>query len=241
MKDHAADELHVVVAHAERTLAGLARDGERGDEEVWVRCHEGEPLPSGPEGFDGVISLGSDRSVYGAREWWVEPELRLLREAVAARTPVWGICFGAQLLAAALGGRVYAGPRPEVGILPLRLTGSAADDPVFGSLPPELPMFHWHGDSFELPAGATLVAGSDAYRNQAFRANGLAYGVQFHAEATIELVRGWLALPATRAQVEAAEGAGAVERLEVDAERLLPAVNETARVLMHAWRDAAEA
>lgn len=233
----------LVVQHVPHSSLGVYGDvlGERGDEEVWVRCHEGDPLPSGPDGFDGVISLGSDRSVYDTGEWWLEPELRLLREAVDVGTPVWGICFGAQLLAAALGGRVFQGPRPEVGILPLRLTEDAADDPVFGSLPPEVPMFHWHGDSFEAPAGARLVAGSDAYPNQAFRAGALAYGVQFHAEATAELVRGWLALPATRAQLEAAEGAGAAERLEDEAERSLPAVNDVARTLMHAWRDAAEA
>jgi GMP synthase-like glutamine amidotransferase len=233
----------LVVQHVPHSSLGVYGDvlAERGDEEVWVRCHEGDPLPTGLAGVDAVISLGSDRSVYSADEWWVEPEQRLLREAVGAGVPVWGICFGAQLLAAALGGRVFAGPRPEVGIMPLRLTEAAADDPVFGSLPPELPMFHWHGDSFETPAGATLVAGSDAYPNQAFRADGLAYGVQFHAEATIDLVRGWLALPATRAQLEAAEGPGAAERLALDAECSLPEVNETARTLMHAWRDAAEA
>jgi GMP synthase-like glutamine amidotransferase len=233
----------LVVQHVAHSSLGVYGEvlAERGDEEVWIRCHEGDRLPERLNGFDAIVSLGSDRSVYAADEWWVEPELRLLREAVAAGTPVWGICFGAQLLAAALGGRVYEGPRPEVGILPLRLTDGAADDPVFGSLPPEVPMFHWHGDGFETPAGATLVAASAAYPNQAFRAGALAYGVQFHAEATVDLVRGWLALPATRAQLEAAEGAGAAERLEADAVRSLPAVNDVARALMRGWRDAAEA
>jgi GMP synthase (glutamine-hydrolysing) len=232
----------LVVQHVSHSSLGVYGDvlAERGDEEVWIRCHEGDRLPDGPNGFDAVISLGSDRSVYTTHDWWLEPELRLLREAVETDTPVWGICFGAQLLAAALGGRVFAGPRPEVGILPLQLTGAAVADPVFGSLPPEVPMFHWHGDSFETPAGAIRVAGSDAYPNQAFRAGGLAYGVQFHAEATVDLVRGWLALQATRDQLEAAGGPGAVERLEADAERSLPAVNDIARTLMYAWRDAAD-
>ena len=63
------------------------------------------------------------------------PELHLRRDAVGAGTPVWGTCFGAQLLASALGGRVLKGPRPEVSVLPLRLTVAAAGDPVFGSLP----------------------------------------------------------------------------------------------------------
>lgn len=233
----------LVVQHVPHASLGVYGDvlAERGDSMVWARLHESDPLPSDPDGFDGVITLGSDRSVYEADRSSIEPELRLLRDAVEAGIPVWGVCFGAQLLAAALGGRVFAGPRPEVGVLPLRLTEAAASDPVFGSLPPELPVFQWHGDTFDVPAGATLVAGSDAYPNQAFRVGGLAYGVQFHAEATLELVRGWLALPATRTQLEAAEGAGAVERLEADAERLLPAVNEAARSLMSAWREAAEA
>jgi GMP synthase-like glutamine amidotransferase len=232
----------LVVQHVSHSSLGVYGEvlAERGDEEVWIRCHEGDRLPDRLNGFDAVISLGSDRSVYETDEWWLEPELRLLREAVDAGAPVWGICYGAQLLAAALGGRVFAGARPEVGVLPLRLTDAAAADPVFGSLPREVPMFHWHGDTFETPAGATLVAGSDAYPSQAFRAGALAYGVQFHAEATVDLVRGWLALPATRDQLEASAGPGAVEKLEADAERDLPAVNEVARTLMHAWRDAAE-
>lgn len=233
----------LVVQHVPHSSLGAYGDvlAERGDEEVWIRLHEGDGLPDRLNGFDAMISLGSDRSVYTSDGRWLEPELRLLREAVDTGTPVWGICYGAQLLAAALGGRVFAGHRPEVGVLPLRLTAAAADDPVFGCLPAEVPMFHWHGDTFEPPTGATLVAGSDAYPSQAFRAGALAYGVQFHAEATIDLVRGWLALRATRNQLEAAEGPGAAERLEADAERALSAVNDVARTLMHAWRDAAEA
>jgi GMP synthase-like glutamine amidotransferase len=233
----------LVVQHVAHSSLGAYGEVlvERGDEEVWVRCHEGQGLPPDTSGVDAVISLGSELSVHDADEWWVVPELHLLRAAVEVGTPVWGICFGAQLLAAALGARVFTGARPEVGIEPLRLTPDGAEDPVFGSLPPEVPMFHWHGDTFDLPAGATRVAGSEAYTNQAFRAGRLAYGVQFHAEATPELLRGWLTFPATRSQLEAASGPGAAERLAEEGDRALPAVNEVARTLMRTWREAAEA
>ncbi len=232
----------LVLAHSRSTLGAYAEVlEERGDECVWIRCHEGEPVPETSRQYDGVISLGAPISVYDAGPPWLEPELRLLRSAVEADTPVWGICFGAQALAAALGARVWPGPAPEVGFHRLELAAAARDDPVFGSLPSLLPMFHWHGDSFDLPSGATLLAGSDAYPHQAFRAGGLAYGVQFHAEATPDLVRQWIEHPATRAQLAAAAGEGSAERLGAEAESALPGVNDTARALMRAWRDAAEA
>jgi GMP synthase (glutamine-hydrolysing) len=174
--------------------------------------------------------------VHEAGEPWLEPELALLRSCVEAGVPVFGICFGAQMLAAALGGRVYTGVTPEVGFNELRLAPAAETDLLFAGLPPIVPMFHWHGDTFELPAGAELLASSNAYENQAFRAGRSAYGMQFHAESTLELVRGRVELPATAAQLEASHGRGAGQRIIDDAGRLLGAVNDVARQLVQCWR-----
>jgi GMP synthase-like glutamine amidotransferase len=183
-----------------------------------------------------VISLGAEVSVYDRNRDWLEPELGLLSAAVRDEVPVWGICFGAQTLAAAAGARVWRGEAPEVGFHPLHLAPGAAGDAAFGGLPRSVPMFHWHGDSFDLPPGATLLAGTDAYPHQAFRVGFSAYGVQFHAETTRELIDGWIAFPSTAAQLEAANGAGAAKRLADDAAVQLPEVNRVARQLMRAWR-----
>jgi GMP synthase-like glutamine amidotransferase len=230
----------LVIQHVETSSLGVYGEvlSEAGDELVWVRCHQGVDVPRTPDGFAGVISLGAPYSVHTAEEPWLPSELALLGASVEAGVPVLGICFGAQTLAAALGGRVYTGAMPEVGFHDLRLAQGSADDPLFGGLGPTVPMFHWHGDSFELPAGAELLASSEAYENQAFRAGRSAYGLQFHAESTLELVRGWVNLPATAAQLDTAEGPGAAERIVADAERLLDAVNDVARRLISGWRTA---
>jgi len=231
----------LVVQHAPLSNLGVYGDvlDELGDEQVWLRCHEGDSLPADGRGFAGVVSLGAATSVNDGGPAWLHDELRLLRRCVEDGTPVFGICFGAQTLAAALGARVWRGGAPEVGIETLRLTPAAAADPVFAGLPEAMPMFHWHGDSFDLPEGAVRLAGSDAYENQAFRAGTLAYGVQFHAEATAELVQGWIDLPDTRAQLEQAGGPGAADRLLAATAERLGDVNAIARRLMAAWRAAA--
>jgi GMP synthase-like glutamine amidotransferase len=232
----------LVLQHA--SVSGLGAYGDaldaRGDRTVRIRCHEGDQVPGDPAGFDGVVSLGAPWSVYDGGPAWVGDEIRLLRRSVDAGVPVFGICFGAQLLAAALGARVWRGSAPEVGIAPLALSPAARLDPVFGGLPASVPMLHWHGDSFDLPAGAVLLASTERYRNQAFRAGRLAYGVQFHAEPTLDLVRGWTELPETRAQLEAALGEGGADRVRAEAEEALESVNDVGRRLMAAWRRAAE-
>ena len=161
----------LVLQHAPHSSLGAYGDvlSERGDETAWVRLHDGESVPERLDGFDAVISLGAAISVYDGDAPWLAPELELLRAAVTDDVPVWGICFGAQMLAAAAGGRVWRGARPEVGIRPLAMTSASVGDPVFGPLGQTVQMFHWHGDSFDLPADAVLLAGSDEYPNQAFR------------------------------------------------------------------------
>jgi GMP synthase-like glutamine amidotransferase len=108
-----------------------------------------------------------------------------------ARTPVLGVCLGAQLLAQAAGAEVGPAPEPEVGWLPVELTAEAPDDPLFASLPERFDAFQWHHYAFEVPAGATELARS-AVCSQAFRLDGSAWGVQFHPEVTRDQVRSWL-------------------------------------------------
>jgi GMP synthase (glutamine-hydrolysing) len=106
--------------------------------------------------------------------------------------PVLGICLGAQLLARALGAEVRPGERKEIGFAPVEVAG--AEDPLLGRLAPSTEVLHWHGDVFDLPAGAELLASSELTENQAFRV-GNAWGVLFHPEADLALVEAWMAVP----------------------------------------------
>ncbi len=185
---------------------------ERGLDLHRVELDEGEPLPADGRGFDVVVAMGGPMSVNDEAEHpWLRDEKALIEDAVRAGIPFWGACLGVQLLAAALGADVYAGPSPEVGLLPVRLTDAAIRDPVFAGLPRTLPTLQWHGDTFSLPDGAVLLASSDAYANQAFRWGRAAYGVQFHVEVSDEMAREWSTVPAYAAYADRVLGPGALD------------------------------
>jgi GMP synthase (glutamine-hydrolysing) len=169
---------------------------ERGATIQRVELDEGERLPDWHE-FDAIVAMGGPMSVTDDEELpWLRHEKAFIAEAVRVGTPFFGACLGVQLLAASLGGEVAPGPAPEVGLLPVFLTEAAATDPVFADLPRELLTLQWHGDTFTLPDGAVLLAGSPAYRHQAFRWGRSAYGVQFHLELSREMADEWTRVPA---------------------------------------------
>jgi GMP synthase-like glutamine amidotransferase len=185
---------------------------ERGIEMARVELDEGEALPDWRQ-FAGLIVMGGPMGAYEDESHpWLTPEKRLIGEAARAGHPVWGVCLGAQLLAASLGARVYPGEAPEVGLLPVELTPEAAADPVFGDAPHSFPTLQWHGDTFDLPPEAIRLAASSAYANQAF-AYRRAYGIQFHLEVSPQLAEEWGAVPAYAQSLEAILGPGALDRL----------------------------
>ncbi len=155
------------------------------------RPYAGDPVPQRVDA-DGLLVLGG---AMGALEDDIAPWLpavrSLLRHAVQDEVPTWGICLGAQLLVAALGGEVVRGPAgPEVGVLGLTL--DAGDDPLFGPMPRLAQAVQFHQDSVSrLPVGATLLASSSLYANQVFRVGSCAWGVQCHPEVTASQVADW--------------------------------------------------
>ena len=206
----------------------------RGLDVTRVELDEGEALPDWRE-FPAIVVMGGPMGAYDdAEHAWLAGEKRLLREAVEADVPVWGVCLGAQLLASALGARVYRGEQPEVGLLPVHLTPEAADDPVFGDAPGSFPTLQWHGDSFDLPDGATLLASSPAYPHQAFRV-GRSYGLQFHIEVPLELATEWAGVPAYAESLESTLGPGALDELLADVARNENVTVPLARDLFGRW------
>jgi len=141
-----------------------------------------EPLPA-VEDFDWLVALGGPKGVYDEQYPWLIAEKQLIEQTLRAGKAVLGVCLGAQLLADVLGAGVWRNRHKEIGWFPARRTSSAAASAVFRSLPPEFVPFHWHGDTFDLPAAALHAAESEGCRNQAFEC-GLAWGLQFHLEAT---------------------------------------------------------
>lgn len=177
-----------------------------------VMVDAGDPLPDWRE-FAAIIAMGGPMGAYDDdRLPWLAAEKRLIGDAVRAGAPYWGVCLGAQLLAASLGARVYAGPDPEVGVLAVQLTEAAATDPVFASAPDQFLALQWHQDTFELPTGAIALARSDAYERQAFTI-GRAYALQFHIEVDAALAQDWGAVPEYARNLERILGPGGLEML----------------------------
>jgi GMP synthase (glutamine-hydrolysing) len=178
----------------------------RGDYEAWIVAGmglaperarvvappEGAELPN-PGEVAAVVLTGSSAMV-SAREAWSERTADWLREVVAVGTPLLGICYGHQLLAHALGGRVGANPRGrEIGTVEIELRAEARRDALFGELPERLAMQATHVESvLELPPQARLLAASQGDPHQAFAVGERAWGVQFHPEFDADAIRGYL-------------------------------------------------
>ncbi|HKW96093.1 MAG TPA: gamma-glutamyl-gamma-aminobutyrate hydrolase family protein [Bryobacteraceae bacterium] len=124
---------------------------------------------------------------------FIKREIELVREAVAASKPVLGVCLGAQLIARALGARVYQNSVKEIGWAPVTFDDAAHGDVLFSGVHGSKVIFHWHGETFDLPSGAECLASSAACRNQAFRWGDRTYGLQFHLEVTPEMIAEWCA------------------------------------------------
>jgi GMP synthase (glutamine-hydrolysing) len=206
---------------------------ESGADAVPVELDEDGALPDWRE-FDAVLAMGGPMGAGDDAEHpWLGPEKRLVREAVEAGRPFLGVCLGVQLLAAALGARVYAAEQPEVGLLPVELTSEGRDDPLFAGLDERLVSLQWHGDTFDLPSGAVRLAHSPPVPNQAFRAGERAYGVQFHLEVTGEMA------PAYRRSLAETLGEERGAAFIADVERRADELHPAARRLFTNWLEIA--
>lgn len=130
---------------------------------------------------DLLIMMGGPMGVYEQdRHPWIACQLRRLADRLAADRPTLGVCFGAQMIAAALGAQVYPGPVREVGFHPVEIRNGGHEGPLRHLV--SVPVLHWHGDTFTLPEGVELLASSHLYEHQAFRRGQNLLALQFHAE-----------------------------------------------------------
>jgi GMP synthase (glutamine-hydrolysing) len=183
---------------------------------------------------DLLIALGGPISAYDDDHYpFLADEVRVIERSMRHDVPVLGICLGAQLLARALGARVYPGPAKEIGFAPVTLTtkGQAS---CLGILEREPgPVLHWHGDTFDLPAGAQHLAATDTTPNQAFGLGARVLGLQFHLEADLSRFERWLIGHTGELAAERID----VGQLRAAARRHAPALARSGLSVLGSWLD----
>jgi len=153
--------------------------------------HRGDSLPP-LDSFDLLVVMGGEMNIYQYRVWpWLKAESAFIKSALAAGKKLVGICLGAQFIADALGSRVVQNPHIELGWLPVTWTPEARA--AFPGLPDSATVLHWHGDTFNLPPGATRLAASEACPEQGFLIKDKCLGLQFHMEVDPSLVKEFVA------------------------------------------------
>jgi GMP synthase (glutamine-hydrolysing) len=181
---------------------------------------------------DLLVVLGGPIGVYEDAAYpFVRDELRLIERRLAADRPILGICLGAQLMAKALGGAVYPGNGKEIGWAPLTLTEAGRASCLAHLAPEKTAVLHWHGDTFDLPAGATRLASTPRYPNQAF-AWGKSLALQFHVEATARGLERWFIGHA--GEIAATDGVD-VASLRRDTARWAPNAERQGALMLNAW------
>jgi GMP synthase-like glutamine amidotransferase len=165
----------------------------------WVSLHEhhltatkfftDSTLPE-PAEIDWLVIMGGPMGVYDEEKYnWLTFEKQLIKKTIESGKTVIGICLGAQLIAEVLGAKVYTNHYKEIGWFPIQLSEEAIENKLFKGFDKTLTVFHWHGDTFDLPTDATHMASSEACKNQAFLYNEKVLGLQFHFEMTEQALK----------------------------------------------------
>ena len=170
--------------------------------------------------YHGLVVLGGPMSVNDvARFPHLLAETDAIAAAIDAGLPVLGICLGAQLIASALGASVRPNAVKEIGWSTVTPTAAARKDSLFNHFRSTEPIFQWHGDTFDLPQGATLLAETRDCKHQAFRYGNDVYGLQFHLEVDPPLIERWLATPAMRDELDELRESTSAERIRAETQR----------------------
>jgi GMP synthase (glutamine-hydrolysing) len=182
---------------------------------------------------DLLIGLGGPISVYESDIYpFIKDELDLFKRRIAAQRPVMGICLGAQMLANALGAKVYPGKQKEIGWKPLELTPEGKNSPIARLAPGNTSMLHWHGDTFDLPPGALLLASTDVTRNQVYSYGDFLLAFQCHPELAHAKIESWLIGHASEI---ATSKVATVDEIRRDTERYGDALENAGRKCFEEW------
>ena len=197
-----------------------------------IKIDAGEKLPDSIDEFSGLVFMGGTMSVNDDLPW-IEQELSLIRQAVAADVPVLGHCLGGQLMAKALGGAVTANPVKEMGWGEVTVPDNPVAREWFGDLT-GFNSFHWHGEAFSIPQGATRIMSSPYCENQAF-AMGMHLGMQCHVEMTERLVIDWCSVGAEELASLNQPSVQSLEEIEKNLAERITALNAVAERLYLKW------
>ncbi|PPG40599.1 glutamine amidotransferase [Pseudoclavibacter sp. RFBA6] len=224
----------LVVRHVVFEDLGLLREvlTERGYGIRYLEAGQDEITAGELLAADLVVVLGGPIGVGDADRYpFLAPEIAAVRARIEANRPTLGVCLGAQLMAAAMGADVAPTGRVEIGFSPLTLTAVGAGS-VLGGLR-DVPVLHWHGDQFEIPAGADRLAETPGFPNQAFAAGPNLLGLQFHLEVDPHMVETWLIANAYELAVHDLDP----RAIRADALELAPRLTDAARGVVGAWLD----
>lgn len=184
------------------------------------------------EGYDGLIVLGGPMNVDEVESYPnLKTEVDLIRLAIDKEMPVLGVCLGSQLLAKALGASVVKNSEKEIGWYDVSPTGEGLEDSLLSNFMQTEKIFQWHGDTFDLPEGAKLLASSPLCKHQAFKYGDRVYGFQFHLEVDKPMIERWLRVPENKKEIEDLKGKIDPDQIKAETPEYISRLNDLSNLV----------
>jgi GMP synthase-like glutamine amidotransferase len=203
---------------------------------IQIELDEGDAIPADLSGFDAMLCMGGPMDTWMEAQypWLIEEKRRIHEWVVIMGKPFLGFCLGCQLLGEVLGGQVVESQPPEIGVLDVNMTPTAADDPLFHDYPPTIKALQWHSwevRGLESNPDVTLLGSSDSTPYQIFKFRNNAYALQFHIEVRADTVMQWGCVPEYKTALESTLGASALTEFDAAASAQMPEMNRLAEQL----------